>query len=292
MFRVHATERNLCKNNTVNVDQTRVWKLTSFFMKIAHLSDLHFNRSISVTLLESLRRDIESVRPDVITVSGDITDRGRNHQYRLALDFLKSLGSETVVAPGNRDVCASTFWEWMSPRFSMRRYRSYMGNSDRIIFKSDIHKVIIIGLNSVHFFPSWPGTISRESRYWFRDVVARHEGYFKALALHHPVAPVIYGSSFWAHQLSDAAAILRICFENGVRLVMQGHKHRSSFLELREPRNNSSVVVSSCGAPLAPDGDRIYHVIEIGKDSMIATPREFENDHFEAKATYTFDLNA
>ena len=260
-------------------------------MKIAHLSDLHFNRTIPMTLLESLGRDIESVRPDVITVSGDITDRGRKYQYGLAMEFLKSLGRDILVVPGNREICASTFWEWMSPRFSMTRYRSYVGNPDRVVFKSEIHKLLIIGLNSVHFFPSWPGAISRESRYWFRDIAAEHDDYFKALVLHHPVAPVIYGSSFWAHQLSDAAAILRICFEHGVRLVMQGHKHRSSFLELREPKNNSSVIVSSCGAPLAPEGDRIYHVLEIGKGSLTATPREYEDDHFTPRAEYTFDLN-
>lgn len=258
-------------------------------MKIAHLSDLHLCKHTSKSLIESLAADIERVAPDVIAVSGDITDRGRKYQYRLALDFLKSLGRDMVVTPGNREVCASTFWEWMIPSLSMRRYRSLVGVSDRIVFRSEAHKVLIIGLNSVHFFPSWPGKVSRESRYWFRGLVSGCEDYFKVLVLHHPVAPVIRGSSFWAHQLSDAAAILRICFEHGVGLVLQGHKHRSSFLELREPESATNVIISSCGAPLAEGGDRIYHVIELDGGKMRAQTRELINGAFIEKACYGFE---
>ncbi len=259
-------------------------------MRIVHLSDLHLNRSTSEPLLESLRMDISLVAPDIIAVSGDITDRGRKYQYRRAIDFLGSLEAEVLVTPGNREVCASTFWEWMFPRLSMARFRSFMGASDRMLFRSDVEKVMIIGLNSVHFFPSWPGSVDRQSRYWFRDIAGRSEDYFKVLVLHHPVTPVIYGSSFWAHQLSDAAAILRICFEQGVRLVLQGHKHRSSFLELREPRTGSGVIVSSCGAPLDSSGDRIYHVIEIAPDMIKASLREYVGECFVEKAEYRFDL--
>lgn len=261
-------------------------------MKIAHLSDLHFSRSTSRSLLVSLADDIEKTAPDVIAVSGDITDRGRNYQYREALEYLETLGRDVVMTPGNREVCASTFWEWMIPSLSMRRYRTYCGMSDRIVYRSEKHRLLMIGLNSVHFFPSWPGKVSRDSRYWFRSMASDCADYFKVLVLHHPVAPVIRGSSFWAHQLSDAAAILRICFEHGVRLILQGHKHRSSFLELREPESASSVIVSACGAPVMNRGDRIYHLIEIDNGVISARPREYVNDRFIEKASYTFETVA
>lgn len=260
-------------------------------MRIVHLSDLHFSRSTTGPILEALKADLEAVSPDVIAVSGDITDRGRKYQYRLAMDFLKSLSRELIIVPGNREICASTFWEWMIPKLSMTRYRSLVGKSDRVVFASDVHKVLIIGLNSVHFFPSWPGTVDRESRYWFRRMVAERPDYFKVLVLHHPVAPVIRGSSFWAHQLSDAAAILRICFEHGVNLVLQGHKHRSSFLEVREPETASNVIISSCGAPLLTSGDQVYHVIEVSEGMMVARPREYIQGRFIEKACYRFELN-
>ena len=259
-------------------------------MKIAHISDLHLCRSTSRLAQDAMAADIGMMKPDVIAVSGDITDRGRNYQYRLALDFLKSLGTDLIVVPGNREICASTFWEWMVPRLSMRRYRHFMGASDRIVYRSEAHKTLIIGLNSVHFFPSWPGTVERECRYWFQRLVSESDGYLKVIVLHHPVTPVIRGSSFWAHQLSDAAAILRICFEHGVRIVLQGHKHRSTFLELREPESGNNVIISSCGAPLIEGGDRVYHVIE-SKDGMIrAELREYKDSGFVRKACYEFVL--
>lgn len=260
-------------------------------MKVAHLSDLHIGRHISRAKLEALETDLGSQGLDLLIVSGDITDRGRIWQFRLAQDFLRSLNIPFVTVPGNREISVGAVWEWMFPPMAMRRYRGFFGDHDRIVYQSDEQRAVFFGLNSVHRFPSWPGTIARESRYWLKEKAARFPGYFKGLFLHHPVLPVIRSSSFWAHTLSDAGEVLNLCTQTGISLILQGHKHRSSVMEIRFPERRARVVVSSCGAPLMPHWDSVYHAIEISSQSIVVEPREFGEGRFEGKRSYQFSSN-
>jgi 3',5'-cyclic AMP phosphodiesterase CpdA len=260
-------------------------------MKLAHLSDLHFGRRVEPAKLDALRTDIAGLAPDLVVCTGDITDHGGIAQFRSAKDFLQSLKIPFLCVPGNREISAAAPWEWLFPRWAMRRYGRFFGQKDRIVYVSHEHRVVLFGLNSVHPFPSWPGKIDRDSRYWFKQRTADFPGYFKGLFLHHPVLPVVRSSSFWAHFLSDAGELLNICTENGVTLILQGHKHRASVAELYLPERNAAVVVSSCGAPLMPYWDSAYQVIEIEPDSISVEPREFEDGAFRGNGRYEFALN-
>lgn len=260
-------------------------------MKIAHLSDLHIGARISEAKLESLRTDLLSQGLDLVIIAGDITDRGRTHEFRRADNFLQSLGLPFISVPGNREISFTAVLEWMVPPLAMSRYARFFGNKDRILYRSDEHKVVFFGLNSVHALPSWPGRIPRESRYWLKAQADGFPGYFKGLFLHHPVLPVIRSSSFWAHSLSDAGEVLKICTETGISLILQGHKHRSSVMEISFPEHDARVVVSSCGAPLMPYWDSTYNRIDISSDSIVVQPREFIEGRFVAKGSYRFSLD-
>ena len=255
-------------------------------MRLAHLSDLHFGRRVARDKLLSLERDILSESPDLIAVTGDITDRGRMSQFRWARDFLLSLGIPFVAVPGNREVCLSAFWEWMFPGLAMMRYSHFFGERDRILYKCGQSNVILFGLNSVHSFPSWPGAISRESRYWLREKAASFKDCIKVLFLHHPVLPVARSSSFWAHSLSDAGELLNICTQTGISLILQGHKHRSAVMEITFPERDAKVIVSACGAPLLSLWDPVYHIIDISNASITVRPKEFREGSFQSKGVY------
>ncbi len=255
-------------------------------MKVAHLSDLHFGRRVSPEKTEALSRDISAMGPDLLVLTGDITDRGTRSQFRWALDFLESLAVPYVSVPGNREVCISSVWEWTLPRMAMARYRSYFGSQDRVVYHAQQEKVVFFGLNSVHPFPSWPGTIARDTRYWFREQSALYSDHVKVLFLHHPVLPVMRGSSFWAHTLSDAGELLNICTHNGVSLILQGHKHRAAVVELFVPERNARLLVVAGGAPLMPFWDPAYHLIEVKDRTIRIDTREFREGRFMQKCSY------
>jgi 3',5'-cyclic AMP phosphodiesterase CpdA len=70
---------------------------------IVHLSDLHFGR-LDARIISPLLECIASVQPDLIAVSGDLTQRARARQFKQASAFLADLRFPKVVVPGNHDV--------------------------------------------------------------------------------------------------------------------------------------------------------------------------------------------
>jgi 3',5'-cyclic AMP phosphodiesterase CpdA len=257
-------------------------------IRIAHLSDLHFGRRVCLDMIDAIKADLGVQAPKLVVVTGDMTDRGRISEFRWARDFLTSLKIPFMTVPGNREVSISAFWEWMFPRFAMGRYSRFFGESDTILIRIEEAKLALLGLNSVHPFPSWPGSLARASRYWLKEQAAALKDYRKVLLVHHPVIPVIGASSFWAHSFSDAGEVLNICSRTGIGLILQGHKHRSAVMELNVPARNSRLVVSAAGAPLRAEWDSAYHVIDLLPTETVVTPRHFVDGRFVANGTYRF----
>ncbi len=252
-------------------------------MRFIHISDLHFRKKTPASIQKALARDILSQGAQLLAVTGDITDRGRTSQFKLAKRFLDSVNIPIVCVPGNREIAATSFWEWMIPPLSMGRYSRFFGPSDKVIYVWPNEPIVFFGLNSVHTLPSWPGRITRDSRRWFRRKAREFDGYKKILLLHHPVAPVIRSSSFWAHQLTHAGEILNICSEFSVNIILQGHKHRSTTMEVSIPERGSKIIISAAGAPLTPFWDQSYHVIDISASIISIKTREFADGRIPSK---------
>src|SRR5688572_7377593 len=70
---------------------------------IVHLSDLHFGR-MDPRVVTPLVSAVEAVAPDLVAVSGDLTQRARRAQFADAQAFLEALRFPRLVVPGNHDV--------------------------------------------------------------------------------------------------------------------------------------------------------------------------------------------
>ncbi|MGD0565613.1 MAG: metallophosphoesterase, partial [Roseiarcus sp.] len=70
---------------------------------IAHLSDLHFGR-LDRAIPPALIAAIDAAEPDVVVLSGDLTQRARRREFDDAREFLDDLPSPQIVVPGNHDV--------------------------------------------------------------------------------------------------------------------------------------------------------------------------------------------
>ena len=70
---------------------------------LAHLSDLHFGRT-DTRVVEALLADLQHHRPDLVVISGDITQRARTYQFAEARAFLDRLPCPAVIVPGNHDL--------------------------------------------------------------------------------------------------------------------------------------------------------------------------------------------
>ena len=99
-------------------------------LTIAHVSDLHFGRDVSLTQVESLEALLPELRPSAIILSGDVSQRARHGEFQMARFFRDRVGriAPVLVLPGNHDV------EWWKSPFHLfgterlyRKYRRYFG---------------------------------------------------------------------------------------------------------------------------------------------------------------------
>lgn len=72
-------------------------------VRILHASDLHVGDCEPV-LLEALLDAVCALAPDVVVLTGDLTDAGRKRQFAALADWLARCPAPVVACPGNHDV--------------------------------------------------------------------------------------------------------------------------------------------------------------------------------------------
>src|SRR5258706_14178026 len=101
---------------------------------VVHLSDLHFGR-VDARLVAPLVRSIQAIAPDLIAVSGDLTQRARRSQFVQARAFLQQLPFPRIVVPGNHDVpLYNVAARFLSP---LRGYRHYIERALEPVFMDE-----------------------------------------------------------------------------------------------------------------------------------------------------------
>src|SRR5258705_4932264 len=89
---------------------------------IVHLSDIHFGR-VNAAVIPSLIETITRINPDLVAVSGDLTQRARANQFAEARAFLDELPKPQIVVPGNHDVpLHNVLARFAQPLSQYRRY--------------------------------------------------------------------------------------------------------------------------------------------------------------------------
>ena len=71
--------------------------------KIVHISDVHFGTA-NAAVVELVVAKINEISPDVLVVSGDLTQRAKSEEFKQARAFLDRLPKPQIIVPGNHDV--------------------------------------------------------------------------------------------------------------------------------------------------------------------------------------------
>ena len=92
-------------------------------LRLAHLSDLHFGR-VPPRIADRLLEAVSRLEPDLTVITGDMTQRSRSSQWRMARDFVDRLPGPVICVPGNHDApLENVARRLLSP---WRRYRRYI----------------------------------------------------------------------------------------------------------------------------------------------------------------------
>lgn len=180
-------------------------------MKIAHVSDLHLTSPNFVggwgANLISL---LEEIKPDMLLITGDLTNEGYAHEYDIAEQFLRKIKiKHKIIIPGNHDARNSgykIFEELFSTRFPFFKQKN----------------LAILGLDSTE--PDIDdGRIGREHYQSIREKLSDKK-LLRIMALHHHIIP-IPGTGRERNILVDAGDVLKLCMDLKLDFVLSGHKH-------------------------------------------------------------------
>jgi 3',5'-cyclic AMP phosphodiesterase CpdA len=196
---------------------------------LLQISDTHFGTELP-DVVDALRRLNAQIAPELLVISGDITQRATHAQFALARAFLDSLGPQArLVLPGNHDVpLINLALRAVDP---FRRYRAAFGDDLEPVHDSD--SLLVIGVNTVR--PRWhkDGAVSamQIERVATRLAAAR-DGQLRVVVTHQPIEVIRPQDE--PNRLVRGEAAARAWVAAGADLVLGGHIHLPYFVSLRD----------------------------------------------------------
>jgi 3',5'-cyclic AMP phosphodiesterase CpdA len=188
---------------------------------LVHLSDLHFGR-VDQALLAPLRELIERIAPDVLVVSGDLTQRAKEEQFEEARAWLDTLPGPQIIVPGNHDISLyNVFRRFVKP---LERYKRYITDDLDPFYLDD--EIAVVGVNTARSLTIKDGRVSREQLAVIRQQLAGVPASVTRIVVgHHPFD---LPDHFEERDLVDRAPRAMKAFaESGVDILMGGHMHAS-----------------------------------------------------------------
>ena len=213
--------------------------------RIAHLSDIHFGAH-DPQIVAATENWLRDKQPDLIIISGDLTQRAKVEQFRQASEYLARLraaGFPILVVPGNHDVpLYDVVKRFAAP---LDRYKRFINDDLSPWFEND--EVAVLGINTARSLTIKDGRINHEQiallRARFAAVPAAKT---RILVTHHPLFAMPIGEG---GELSEAVGRHRDAVEAvadaGVHLALAGHFHRTyaeSALKMVETAGNVLVM--------------------------------------------------
>jgi len=202
-------------------------------------------------VLARIVADLTAQAPHHIAVTGDLVNISLPGEYPPALAWLASLGAphDVTLVPGNHDIYVRE-----AARLPQLHWSDYMRGDDSAMtafpFLRRRGPLALIGLSTA--VPTAPfmatgrlggGQIARLAE--TLDRCAR-EGLFRVVMIHHPpISP----PARRLKRLVDGTDFCAVLARHGAELVIHGHDHARSLIELKGPRGPIPVV----GVPSASE---------------------------------------
>ena len=124
---------------------------------LVHLSDLHFGR-VDSAIVQPLIDFIRASKPDLVAVSGDLTQRARTTQFLEARKFLDAIPFPKIVVPGNHDVPLRNIFARLFRMLD--RFRRCISDDVEPFYADD--EIAVAGLNTARALTGKNGRINRQ----------------------------------------------------------------------------------------------------------------------------------
>lgn len=233
--------------------------------RLVHLSDLHFGRA-RPELLGPLIAAVNAAAPDLIAISGDLTQRARNWQFEEARGFIDRLDARCLIVPGNHDVPLD------NPGIRLlrpwRRYRRWIGRDLEPHYRDE--EISVVGINTVDPFSWQRGRIARRAiRKACGAFAGEREGRTRIVVAHHPFEHLPTERKELMRGASKAIGALSDC---GADLVLSGHLHawRAEPFATRRGRGMAIQVQAGTGLSTRLRGEENdFNLLVLGPNAVL-----------------------
>lgn len=186
---------------------------------LLQISDTHFGTE-QLPVVEALATLARQQQPDLLVLSGDITQRARPAQFRVARAFTDRLGVPVLAVPGNHDIPLLDLWTRLCCPYA-RHIAAFGDDLEPVHSSSDL---MIVCVNTTRAWRHKHGEVSGQQV----DRVARllagaGAAQLRVVVVHQPVA--VTRANDAPNRLRGHAAALQHWAAAGADIVMGGHIH-------------------------------------------------------------------
>jgi 3',5'-cyclic AMP phosphodiesterase CpdA len=253
--------------------------------RIVHLSDIHYGPPFQYALEPILLKGIKDLTPDLVVLSGDLTQRAKKRQFQQAKAFLDRLPKPYLVIPGNHDVPLYNVFDRLFR--SLERYKTYIRADVDMVVETD--GIQAVGLNSAFGWTNDRGRLTKEQLEMAKEIFTKSQADIRILVTHHHfVCPPD------VHQGSLSESLLDQFSSWGVELVLTGHTHLAHI-----ERRSDGLVLLQSGTATASRWKKLkkkvnsFNLITVTQEEIGIQVRQYDSElqTYAPNAEYTFARN-
>jgi 3',5'-cyclic AMP phosphodiesterase CpdA len=250
--------------------------------RLVHLSDLHFGAH-DERLVEAVDWQVDELKPDLVVISGDFTQRARTEQFRQACEFLDGLrerGHEVLGVPGNHDVpLYDVLRRFLSP---LARYRRYI--DETLCPFIELPGVAVLGINTARSLTFKDGRINENQVAFIRETFSRTPSQsFRVVVTHHPLFALTIGDEV-ERAIGRQELALDAIEDSGVDMLLAGHAHHASSQDAGDLVTRAGgVLVVQAGTATSKrvrEQEQSFNTIDIAEGSATVTVNAWDGDDF------------
>lgn len=193
---------------------------------LIHLSDLHFGTE-RVACMHAIQKFCKEHSPEVVVVSGDLTQRAKFKQFYDCKQFLDSLNTPYFVVPGNHDIPLYHIWNRVFKPFGL--FQLFFGGLEQTMQTEHFY---LIGLNSIRRRFHTKGHISlAQIQRVDQALIHVPKQKFKIIVSHQP-----FYTSDQEHHHKDCPILSKIALlewgKHDLFALLHGHLHSKAVYDL------------------------------------------------------------
>lgn len=260
---------------------------------LVHLSDIHFGR-VDEAIVKPLIQTVNAIKPDVVAVSGDLTQRARTREFQAARAFLDQLPRPQIVVPGNHDIpMHNILFRFVRP---LDKYRRYITGDMHPSYVDE--EIAVFGVNTARSLTVKGGRINETQVAWLREKLCSVDSdVTKFVVTHHPFdLPEGYDEDDLVGRARMAMERLARC---GADLFLAGHLHVSHTGRTAKRYNleghNSLVVQAGTATSTRGRGEtNSFNVIKVARPNITIERLEWQPNPavFAVSGTERFRLGS